>query len=116
MHKLILTFIISIFAFTAQAEHDFAPEYNSPLGNMALPAQCGYSVDVNTYVQKYHFVPETFSVARVGASEDGEIAYYVTTFANDKDQHLIVLTEPSGMESCIISHSFDLKDTPGIES
>ena len=82
---------------------------------MNLPAQCGPSEVVNEYVIKFEFVIETMSMAKEGANEEAPIAYYVYTFINkERTQKLIVLTSPSGQESCIVSHSFDLQVVPRV--
>tara|TARA_B100001093_G_scaffold510617_1_gene576835 strand:+ start:409 stop:753 length:345 start_codon:yes stop_codon:yes gene_type:complete len=106
MHKIIITLLFSVIAFTAQADHELKRNYG--LAPMGLPAQCGPSEIVNQYIQDFGFEPETFSIAREGAIADNPPAYYVTTFTNGSEEHLIVLTAPSGSESCIVSHSFDL--------
>ncbi len=98
--------MFSVIAFTAQADHELKRNYG--LAPMGLPAQCGPSEIVNQYIQDFGFEPETFSIAREGAIADNPPAYYVTTFTNGSEEHLIVLTAPSGSESCIVSHSFDL--------
>tara|TARA_A100001011_G_scaffold46705_1_gene44132 strand:+ start:5296 stop:5634 length:339 start_codon:yes stop_codon:yes gene_type:complete len=104
MHKIIITLLFSVIAFTAQADH----ENIYGLAPMGLPAQCGPSEIINQYIQDFGFEPETFSIAREGAIADNPPAYYVTTFTNGSEEHLIVLTAPSGSESCIVSHSFNL--------
>ena len=70
--------------------------------------QCGPSEVVNQYIQKFDFNPETFCIVREEHNRKS-YAYFVYTFVSkDRSQHLIVLTSPDGMESCIVSHSFDL--------
>ena len=116
MQKLILAMLFSFVVFTAKADHDMPAvdpytEIPSPYGlaPLGLPAQCGPSEVVNEYIQRFDFNPETFSVAREGARPDMPPAYFVYTFVSkDRSQHLIVLTSPDGLESCIVSHSFDL--------
>ena len=103
MQKLILTLLFTIITFTAQAQ----------MAQMSLPAQCGPSEVVNQYVEKFEFIVESMSMAKEGAQEDAPIAYFVYTFVNkERTQKLIVLTSPSGLESCIVSHSFNLQLVP----
>jgi len=103
MQKLILVLLFTIITFTAKAQ----------LAPMGLPAQCGPSEVVNEYVIKFDFMVESMSMAKEGAQKEAPVAYYVYTFVNaDRTEHLIVLTSPSGQESCIVSHSFDLVLTP----
>tara|TARA_Y100000389_G_scaffold74938_1_gene71555 strand:+ start:5074 stop:5397 length:324 start_codon:yes stop_codon:yes gene_type:complete len=103
MQKLILTLLFTIITFTAQAQ----------MAQMNLPAQCGPSEVVNEYVEKFEFIIESMSMAKEGANPNAPIAYYVYTFVNkERTQKLIVLTSPSGQESCIVSHSFDLQLVP----
>lgn len=103
MQKLILTLLFTIIAFTAKAQ----------MAQMSLPAQCGPSEVVNQYVMKFGFVIESMSMAKEGAQKEAPVAYYVYTFVNaDRTEKLIVLTSPTGQESCIVSHSFDLQVIP----
>ena len=46
MHKIIITLLFSVIAFTAQADH----ENIYGLAPMGLPAQCGPSEIINQYV------------------------------------------------------------------
>ena len=111
MQKIIIALLISlgVFITQAKADHDFSGIPDAGLMPLGLPAQCGPSEVVNQYIQKFDFIPETFSVAREGAQHDNPSAYFVYTFVSkDRSQHLIVLTSPDGLESCIVSHSFDL--------
>ena len=50
--------------FTAQADHELENPGMYGLAPLGLPAQCGPSEVVNQYIQKFDFIPETFSVAR----------------------------------------------------
>ena len=114
MQKIILALLISlgVFITQAKADHDTQAELENPgmygLAPLGLPAQCGPSEAVNQYILRFGFNPETVSVAREGAQEEAPPAYFVYTFVSkDRSQHLIVLTSPDGLESCIVSHSFD---------
>ena len=109
MQKIILALLLSFVVFTAQADHELENPGQYGLAPLGLPAQCGPSEVVNQYIQKFDFIPETFSVAREGAQPQNPSAYFVYTFVSkDRSQQLIVLTSPDGLESCIVSHSFDL--------
>jgi len=109
MQKIILTLLFSLVMFTAHADHELENSGAYGLAPMGLPAQCGPSDVVNGYIDRFDFIPETFSVAKEGANAEAPSAYFVYTFVSkDRSQHLIVLTSPSGQESCIVSHSFDL--------
>ena len=112
MRKIIIALLISlgVFITQAKADHEYAEIIpDAGLMPLGLPAQCGPSEVVNSYIQRFDFNPETFSVAREGAKADNPSAYFVYTFVSkDRSQHLIVLTSPDGLESCIVSHSFDL--------
>lgn len=111
MQKLLLTLLFSIGVFlSAYAdEKRTLPQMQYGLSGQYIPVQCGLSTDINIYVQAMGFTPHTISVGRVGAQPNGEPAYFVSTFFNeDKTEHLVVVTSPSGDESCIVSHSFDV--------
>ena len=109
MKKILLAILFSLGVFTAQADEYAEIIPDAGLMPLGLPAQCGPSEVVNSYIQRFDFNPETFSVAREGAKADNPSAYFVYTFVSkDRSQHLIVLTSPDGFESCIVSHSFDL--------
>lgn len=111
MQKLILTLLFSIGVFfSAYADEERTlPQMQYGLSGQYLPAQCGLSTDINIYVQAMNFKVHTVSAARVGAKPNGEPAYFVSTFINeDQTEHLVVVTSPSGDESCIVAHSFDL--------
>jgi len=96
MQKIILTLLFSLVMFTAHADHELENSGAYGLAPMGLPAQCGPSDVVNGYIDRFDFIPETFSVAKEGANAEAPSAYFVYTFVSkDRSQHLIVLTSPS---------------------
>ena len=114
MQKLILTLLLSLGVFFSMASAEEFEDREYPpmqygLNGQVIPVQCGLSTDINVYAKAFGFEPTTFSAGRAGARPDGEPAYFVTVFWNESyTEQLVVITSPSGEESCIVSHSFDL--------
>jgi len=106
MKKLILSFILSLFVFSANADHsdDYGDYYFQQ-----IPALCSTSEKIENYLKHYKFKPVSISLGREGMVEGGQpvfmITYYIT---EDGTQSAVTIDVPSGIERCIMYHTFDL--------
>jgi len=85
-------------------------EYGGGMYWSHVPVICGMTGVVQEYLSRNDFILENVSVGRKGANQHGEPVYMVSYFLNkDKTQSIAVITSPSGLESCMMFKSFDLK-------
>ena len=83
---------------------------------MHVPVVCGDSEEIQRYLTDNNFKLESVSVGREGAKADGNPAYFVTYFVNEKETETIAaITSPTGNETCMMYRSFDLK-RPGTQT
>ena len=105
MKKLIIILSI-LFASIAYADHE------DEIGSyyfQQVPALCGSIDKINTYLDHFNFKPYNLSLGREGMREDGQPVYMITYMVNeDNTQSIAVLDIPSGLERCILFHTFDL--------
>ena len=79
-----------------------------------VPVVCGATEEVQRYIDDNNFKLISMSVGRENANENGDIAYLVTYYINNKGtQTISAITSPTGNETCMLYRSFDLR-TPGI--
>ena len=83
---------------------------------MHVPVVCGTSQEVIRYLEDNDFVLESLSIGREGANENGDPAYFVSYYINEKKTESVsAITSPSGNETCMMYRSFDLK-RPGTKT
>jgi hypothetical protein len=106
MKKTLISILFSLFAITANADHE------SDLGNYyftQVPALCGKPELIENYLNHYNFMPQNISLGREGMSEEGQAVYMVTYYVNeDGTQTTATIDVPNSTERCILFHSFDL--------
>ena len=100
---------------TAKAETDWqSDKYDFKW--MHVPVVCGETEEVQRYLADNEFELFSVSVGREGAHEDGDPAYFVSYFVNkDKAETVSAITSPTGIETCMMYRSFDLK-VPGTQT
>ena len=104
--KKILIVLRLLFSTVVYAEHE---EFSNEVYMQQVPALCGTVNAIQTYVDHYKFKPYHLTLGRTGMVEDGEPVYMITYMVNeDNTQSIAVLDIPSGLERCILFHTFDL--------
>ena len=106
MKKIIIGFIISLFALSASADHEqkFKDYFFSQ-----VPALCGSPDDIDVYVNHFNFKPYHISLGREGMVKDGQPVYMITYYINEEgNESMVTIDVPSGREKCILFHTFDL--------
>jgi hypothetical protein len=70
---------------------------------------CSTPEKIENYLKHYNFKAVSISLGREGMVEDGQpvfmITYYIT---EDGTQSAVTIDVPSGIERCIMYHTFDL--------
>jgi len=106
MKKIIIGLFLSIFSFNVYADH--ADDYGDYYFQQ-IPALCSTSEKIENYLKHYNFKPVSISLGREGMVEGGQpvfmITYYITA---DGTQSAVTIDVPSGIERCIMYHTFDL--------
>ena len=106
MKKILIGLLMSLFVLSANADHE---KTVGELYQLELPALCGTTQGIQTYIDHYNLKPFHLSLGRTGMVEDGEPVYMITYMVNeDNTQSIAVLDIPSGLERCILFHTFDL--------
>jgi len=72
-----------------------------------MPVVCGTPDAIERYLTAKQFEPVGISLGRSGSKPDGEPVYLITFFANERNESLVTMDIPSGVERCILFHSFD---------
>jgi len=106
MKKIIIGFLISLFALSANADHE--EKFKSYFFSQ-VPALCGSVDDIEVYIKHFKFKPQNISLGREGMNKNGQPVYMVTYYINeDGTETTVTIDVPSGKERCIIFHTFDL--------
>ena len=117
MYKLLLAAIIVGLTTIATAEE--TTDWDSGKYNfrwLHVPVVCGTTAEIQRYLDDNKFILKSMSVGREGARVNGDIAYLVTYYLNDKgDQSISAITSPTGAETCMMYRSFDLR-APGTKT
>jgi len=80
---------------------------------LQMPVICGTSDSVLAYIEKNEFTLVNVSVGRDKAKPDGEPVFIVSYYVDPTyTQSLVVMSTMSGLESCMLYKSFDLKFMP----
>ncbi len=80
---------------------------------LQMPVICGTSKSVLAYIEKNEFTLVNVSVGRDKAKPDGEPVFIVSYYVDPTyTQSLVVMSTMSGLESCMLYKSFDLKFMP----
>ena len=108
--KKLITAVIILFSSIAFANDELPKLYST-----GLPALCGPTVEVQKVAEEKGMVIFSVSNGRVGASQDGEIAYYVTHWVEPKGgSQMLTVTTLDGKETCIYFISFDTVINPNL--
>ena len=117
MYKLLLAAIIVGLTTIATAEE--TTDWDSGKYNfrwLHVPVVCGTTAEIQRYLDDNKFILKSMSVGREGARVNGDIAYLVTYYLNEKgDQSISAITSPTGAETCMMYRSFDLR-APGTKT
>jgi len=104
----------------AVAEESPLPEMPSEQGQLywlQMPVICGISESVLAYIEKNEMILVNVSVGRDRAKPYGEPVFIVSYYIDPTyTQSLVVMSTMSGIESCILYNSFDLKFMPKKQS
>ncbi len=80
---------------------------------LQMPVICGTSDSVLAYIEKNEFTLVNVSVGRDKAKPEGEPVFIVSYYVDPTyTQSLVVMSTMSGLESCMLYKSFDLKFMP----
>ncbi len=80
---------------------------------LQMPVICGTSKSVLAYIEKNEFTLVNVSVGRDKAKPDGEPVFIVSYYVDPTyTQSIVVMSTMSGLESCMLYKSFDLKFMP----
>tara|TARA_Y100000310_G_scaffold184102_1_gene184238 strand:+ start:1297 stop:1695 length:399 start_codon:yes stop_codon:yes gene_type:complete len=80
---------------------------------LQMPVICGTSDSVLAYIEKNEFTLVNVSVGRDKAKPDGEPVFIVSYYVDPTyTQSIVVMSTMSGLESCMLYKSFDLKFMP----
>ena len=104
--KKLLTIISLLWATVSYADHenDLGTNYYFT----QIPALCGTQEVIQNYLNHFGFKPDNISLGREGMNKDGQPVYMVTYYINeDGTQTAATIDIPSGLERCILYHSFD---------
>lgn len=107
MKKIIICILFSLFSFTVNADHenDLGKNYYFT----QVPALCGTQEVIKKYLNHYNFKPHSISLGREGMTKEGQPVYMVTYYiSEDGTQTTVTIDVPSGLEKCMLFHSFDL--------
>tara|TARA_B100000212_G_scaffold219846_1_gene166488 strand:+ start:1073 stop:1423 length:351 start_codon:yes stop_codon:yes gene_type:complete len=116
MFRYITILLFCAFSTLAFAEDNDWDNSKYDFRWMHVPVVCGTSEEVQRYIRDNDFKLVSVSIGREGASPDGNPAYWVSYFINEKgDQSIAAITSPQGNETCMMYRSFDLK-TPGTQT
>ena len=106
---------MSTFAM-AEQETSPLPEMPSEQGQLywlQMPVICGTSESVLAYIEKNEMTLVNVSVGRDRAKPDGEPVFIVSYYVDPTyTQSIVVMSTMSGLESCMLYKSFDLKFMP----
>ena len=106
MKKLIIAIVL--LCTTVFADHENENEnQNQGLYWRQLPVVCGEASVVDSYIELNDFEPVAVSLGRESSKPEGEPVFMVTFYANDRKESLAVVDVPSGVERCIMFHTFD---------
>jgi len=107
MKKLLISIILGLFSFSANADHE-----TQMLGEVYfqnVPALCGTPESIQAYTDHYDMKPVYISLGREGMVSEGMAVYMMTIMMNsDFTESMSVIDVPSGTERCILYHTFDL--------
>ena len=110
MKKIIIGLVFSLFALSANADHE------NDFGNYTfqqLPALCSAPEMIKNYLNHFKFKPQNISLGRERMVKDGQPVYMITYYiTEDGTQTTATIDVPSGRESCILFHTFDLTKAP----
>ena len=119
--KLIIFGAVLITMSTfAMAEQETSPLPEMPQDNLQgqfywlqMPVICGTSESVIAFIEKNEMTLVNVSVGRDKAKPDGEPVFIVSYYVDSTyTQSLVVMSTMSGLESCMLYKSFDLKFMP----
>ena len=80
---------------------------------LQMPVICGTSDSVLAYIEKNEFTLVNVSVGRDKAKPEGEPVFIVSYYVDPTyTQSIVVMSTMSGLESCMLYKSFDLKFMP----
>jgi len=77
------------------------------LYQVQIPVVCGTPDVVESYIKAKNFDAVGISLGRSGSQPDGEPVFLLTFYANSDNESLITMDTPSGVERCILFHSFN---------
>lgn len=103
MTKLILIFIL-VFTTILYADHT-----KHQVTQENLPALCSTPEGIAAYIIHAGLKPVKISLGREAMDIDGKPVFMVTQFeSEDGSQSAAIIDIPSGTQSCLMYHTFDL--------
>jgi hypothetical protein len=103
MKKLI--FLVCLLVTTlSYADHE-----EHPVIQENLPSLCSTPEGIKSYMYHMNMKPVAISLGREGIKEDGQPVFMITQYENESgSETAAVIDIPSGMQSCLMYHTFDL--------
>ena len=110
----ISTFAVANQEVLPETKPNYPQELDKPsLYWLQMPVICGTSENVIAYLDKHQFQLVNVSFGRDKAKPDGDPVFVVQYFVDPTyTQSIVVMTTMSGVESCMLYKSFDLKFMP----
>jgi len=106
MKKIIISILFSLFTITASAQHEIL---EGDVYYQDMPTLCSTPEKVQAYIDHMGMKPYHISLGREGMKPDGTPVFMITYFVNEEThQNAVVIDVPSGLERCLIFHTFDV--------
>ena len=110
MKKLILTIIISLFAFVSVNAEEDRLENLPGIWWENVPSVCVPNATLWQYAQRKELQPLNVSYGRENGKPDGKIVYIVTYWVGiDTNETMASVMVPNSHYSCILFRTFDVE-------
>jgi len=107
MKKIIIGFLLLCTSVFANDELSYDLYWQQ------VPALCSAPEMIKNYLNHFKFKPQNISLGRERMVKDGQPVYMITYYiTEDGTQTTATIDVPSGRESCILFHTFDLTKAP----
>ena len=103
---LVILFTVFICSFTYADDHKYDFYYSQ------MPIVCGTQDAIEKYIKNKQFEPVGISLGRSNSEPNGEPVFMITFYANPMNESLITMDVPSGIEKCILFHTFNTASVP----
>lgn len=82
------------------------------------PMICGTVEQITEFSVDKGYIPFAMSYGRIGGESDGDVAFVVTHWLNEKDpeSQMVTMSNPEATESCILFTSFDTFFNPNFNN